>query len=178
MTASADHLPPALADKIVPAEQARQRVEAARTGGARIVFTNGCFDLLQADHVQCLHLARRLGDLLVVGLNSDASVRKLKGPGRPIHSLSERALILAGLASVDLVVPFEELTSAELLRLLRPELFVKGGDYTVEELDPTERAVVLSYGGRIRLIRCRPERSTTDTIARAAAAHRLAHPGA
>ena len=127
-----------------------------------IVFTNGCFDILHAGHVRYLAEAKKLGDVLIVGLNSDASVRKLKGAGRPVNSAADRAEVLAGLRAVDHVVVFEEDTAEELVRRLRPDVYVKGGDYSLDRLP--ESAIVASYGGRTVLVPMLEGRSTTQVI--------------
>ncbi len=124
-----------------------------------LCFTNGCFDLLHPGHVQYLSEARALGDLLVVGLNSDASVARLKGPGRPLQDEAARAAILLGLRSVDAVVRFDEDTPLELIRALRPEVLVKGGDYTPETV--VGRALVEAHGGRLVLLPFLPGHSTS-----------------
>jgi D-beta-D-heptose 7-phosphate kinase/D-beta-D-heptose 1-phosphate adenosyltransferase len=160
-----------LRDKIVSREQAAQIAADLRAQGKRIAFTNGCFDLLHAGHALYLEQARALGDFLIVGLNSDRSVTALKGPARPIVSETERAQILAALASVDLVVIFPEATSEVLVRLLRPEVFVKGGDYTKATMNQEERNLVESFGGQVHLIPPLPESSTTRLIERILAAH-------
>lgn len=156
-------------NKVVADRRAlRERMEAARVAGARVVFTNGCFDLLHRGHITSLNQAKELGDVLVVGLNSDASVGRIKGPGRPINRLEDRAEVLSALSCVDLVVPFEEDSPRELIRLLRPDVFVKGADYTVEALP--EAAIVREYGGEVRLLPYVSERSTTGIIERIRAA--------
>ena len=140
------------------------RLQAAREEGQRIVFTNGCFDLLHVGHVRYLQKARSLGDLLVVGLNSDASVRRLKGPRRPIVPLRERAEVLAALACVDFVVPFAEETPLRLIKALRPDVLVKGADW--RKADIVGKGVVEGRGGRVARIRFVPGRSTTLLIER------------
>ncbi len=137
---------------------------AARREGHTVVFTNGCFDILHAGHVRYLTEARKLGDVLVVGLNSDESVRKLKGAGRPVNPAPDRAEVLAGLRAVDHVVVFAEDTAEELVRHLQPETYVKGGDYSLESLP--EAAVAASYGGRTVLVPLVEGRSTTRMIRR------------
>ena len=152
-------------DKFVPdAEMVAERIDLARRRGARVVFTNGCFDILHRGHITYLSQAKELGDVLVVGLNSDEGVGRLKGPDRPINRLEDRAEVLAALSCVDLIVPFSEDTPVELLRRLRPEIYVKGGDYTVEELP--EVPVVRELGGEVRLLPYVSERSTTGIIER------------
>lgn len=130
----------------------------------KVVFTNGVFDLLHPGHVDVLTAARREGDALVVGLNADASVRRLKGPERPVRSEVERAYVLAALAAVDLVVVFDQDTPLELIRLLRPDVLVKGGDYTEDTI--VGAADVRSLGGRVVVVPITPGHSTTSTIAR------------
>jgi D-beta-D-heptose 7-phosphate kinase/D-beta-D-heptose 1-phosphate adenosyltransferase len=135
-----------------------------RAHGKRIVFTNGCFDILHRGHVALLNRARALGDLLVVGINTDESVARLKGPHRPINSLDDRAQVLAGLGCVDYVVPFTEETPESLIRAIRPDIFVKGGDYTRETLPET--AIVESLGGTVHILPFIADRSTTRVIER------------
>ena len=127
-----------------------------------MVFTNGCFDLLHPGHVYYLRAARSLGDALVVGLNSDTSVRKLKGPSRPIVPERDRAAVLIGLESVDAVVIFGEDTPVRLLRELRPSMYVKGGDYRVEDLPEAEVAVEI--GAEVNILAFQPGYSTTALI--------------
>lgn len=133
-------------------------------GGQKVVFTNGCYDLIHPGHIHCLKQAARLGDYLVVGINSDASVKRLKGEGRPLISQEERALMLAALAVVDAVVIFEEDTPTALISELRPDVHVKGADYADKGIP--ERAVVESYGGSVELVELKPGWSTTDFIER------------
>jgi rfaE bifunctional protein nucleotidyltransferase chain/domain len=133
--------------------------------GRRLVFTNGVFDILHAGHVRCLEQARKLGDLLFIGLNSDASARSLgKGPGRPHNSLEDRAAVLSALRCVDGVVALDELTPEGLIEALRPEIHVKGGDYRVEDLP--EATLVRSYGGEIVILPLLEGRSTTGLLER------------
>jgi rfaE bifunctional protein nucleotidyltransferase chain/domain len=135
-----------------------------RSTGAKVVFTNGCFDLLHPGHVRYLAAARALGDVLVVGLNDDASVTRLKGPGRPILSALERAEVLAALAVVDHVVFFADDTPAALIRALRPDVLVKGADWA--EKDIVGRDDVVATGGRVERIDVVPGVSTTEIIRR------------
>ena len=121
-------------NKIKGPRQLRQFIAAARSRGQKIVFTNGCFDILHAGHVSVLEFARTQGDLLVVGLNSDASVRRLKGPSRPVNNQEDRALVLAALESVSAVCVFEEDTPYNLIKLVCPDVLVKGGDYKPAEI--------------------------------------------
>ena len=135
-----------------------------RAQGQRVVFTNGCFDLLHVGHVKYLQAARKLGDLLVLGLNSDVSVRRLKGPKRPLIGQDERAHILAALDCVDYVVVFDEDTPYELIKALHPDILVKGGDYSLAGV--VGRELVESWGGRVELIRFVDGKSTTMLIDR------------
>lgn len=136
--------------------------EILRKGNKRIVFTNGCFDILHAGHVRYLAQARALGDCLILGLNTDASVRRLKGDQRPINSELDRAEIVGGLRSVDYVVLFGEPTAEDLVSRVRPDVYVKGGDYTPETLP--EAKIVSEYGGQIKFIPMVEGRSTTNVI--------------
>lgn len=140
-------------------ESARMQVQAWRSNGEKIVFTNGCFDLLHPGHIHLLAEARALGDRLVVGLNSDGSVKRLKGPKRPILAESDRLVLLKALSSVDLVVIFEEDTPLRLIEALRPDILVKGADYLPEQV--VGREVVESYGGRVALVSLMDGYSTT-----------------
>ena len=142
----------------------RARMEAR---GQKLVFTNGCFDLLHAGHVRYLQAARALGEALVVGLNGDDSVRILKGPTRPINEQQDRAEVLAGLACVDFVTIFQEPRVTGLVSSIRPHVYAKGGDYTVESLDPDERAALQAAGAEIRILPLVPGRSTTAMLERA-----------
>ena len=135
-------------------------------GGGRLVFTNGCFDLLHVGHVRYLAAARELGSALVVAVNGDASVRALKGPDRPIHNEEDRAEVLAALGCVDFVTIFQEDRVTELVREIRPHLYVKGGDYSVDTLNPEEVAALREAGSEIRILPLVPGKSTTDTIRR------------
>ncbi len=135
-----------------------------REAGRRVVFTNGCFDVLHAGHVRYLAQARALGDVLVVGLNSDASVRRLKGAGRPVNPQDDRATVLAALRCVDHVVVFDEDMPVRLVGLVRPDLYVKGGDYTADALP--EAPVVRRHGGEVRILPYLDGRSTSAILAR------------
>jgi rfaE bifunctional protein nucleotidyltransferase chain/domain len=130
----------------------------------RVAFTNGVFDLLHPGHVDVLTAARRAGDALVVGLNADASVRRLKGPERPVRDELERAYVLAALAAVDVVVLFDQDTPLELIRLLEPDVLVKGGDYTESTIVGAPE--VRARGGDVLVVPLTPGHSTTSTIAR------------
>jgi rfaE bifunctional protein nucleotidyltransferase chain/domain len=129
----------------------------------KVVFTNGVFDILHAGHVQYLQQAKELGELLVVGLNSDVSARALaKGPGRPVNNEEDRATVLRALRSVDAVVIFDDATPERLIRALRPEVHVKGGDYRIEDLP--EASAVAEYGGEVRILPFLTGRSTTGIL--------------
>jgi glycerol-3-phosphate cytidylyltransferase len=131
--------------------------------GKRLVFTNGVFDILHAGHVQYLEKAHALGDLLIVGMNTDDSVRRLgKGDGRPIHSLEDRAAVLSALRFVDAVVAFDENTPENLIEILKPEVHVKGGDYRAEDLP--EAKIVRRYGGEIVILPLLPGRSSSEAL--------------
>ncbi len=147
-------------------------VQRRQRAGERAVFTNGCFDLLHIGHVRYLQEARSLGDFLVLGLNSDASTRQLKGPGRPFVPETERAEILAALSCIDYVTIFDELTAGPLIERLQPSIYSKGGDYAsttgdAPDLDRLPEArIVQAYSGSIRLIPYLPGHSTTALIAK------------
>jgi D-beta-D-heptose 7-phosphate kinase/D-beta-D-heptose 1-phosphate adenosyltransferase len=136
-----------------------------RAHGLRVGFTNGCFDVLHAGHVALLAAARRRCDRLVVGLNTDASVARLKGPSRPVNPLADRAAVVGALAAVDAVVAFAEDTPIELIRALAPDVLVKGADYTVEQVVGAD--LVRQAGGEVVLVDLLPGRSTTGVLARA-----------
>jgi rfaE bifunctional protein nucleotidyltransferase chain/domain len=145
-------------------ERLAKRLADRQQSGERIVLTNGCFDILHAGHVRYLSAARALGDALVVGLNSDEGVRRLKGEGRPVNRLLDRAEVLAGLSCVDHVVPFDDQTACELVRFLRPDIYAKGGDYTAQTLP--EAGEVERYGGAVRIMPFVAARSTSALIER------------
>jgi len=149
--------------KILTRAALLERLRHWRDQGERVVFTNGCFDLLHAGHVSYLAQARQYGQRLILGLNSDASVRALKGPQRPIVSEADRALVLAGLSAVDAVVIFSESTPLELIRAIRPDVLVKGADYRPEQVVGADE--VQGDGGQLVLIPLLPERSTSAMIA-------------
>jgi D-beta-D-heptose 7-phosphate kinase/D-beta-D-heptose 1-phosphate adenosyltransferase len=155
-------------EKLLPREALACELESRRRLGQRVVFTNGCFDVLHAGHVQYLHDARAQGDVLIVGLNSDASVRALKGSGRPLNPAGDRALVLAGLQAVDYVTVFDEATPRQLIEALRPDVLVKGADYRKHEVVGSD--LVESYGGRVYLAPLREGYSTTGLLRRLGAA--------
>ena len=144
---------------------ARARDELA-AAGKKLVFTNGCFDLLHVGHVRYLQAARELGDALVVAVNGDESVRALKGPERPINNETDRAEVLAALRCVDFVTIFHEERVTDLVRAIRPHIYVKGGDYTIETLNQEEVGALRGAGSEIRILPLVPGRSTTATIAK------------
>jgi rfaE bifunctional protein nucleotidyltransferase chain/domain len=148
---------------LTAAELAAQR-DALDAVGRKLVFTNGCFDLLHAGHVRYLQGARQLGDALAVGLNGDASVRALKGAGRPLNPAEDRAEVLAALACVDFITVFPEERATHLLTAVRPHIYVKGGDYRRETLDPDELAALEAADARIEFVPMVPGRSTTALI--------------
>src|ERR687893_2251673 len=150
------------ATRILERNRVIARVAIARRNGARIVFANGCFDLLHVGHVRYLEAARALGDLLVVGVNSDEQVRRLKGEGRPFVTARERAEVVASLRAVDYVTVFNEPTVAELLLALRPDIHAKGTDYTEESVP--ERDVVRSFGGRVQIVGDPKDHSSTEMM--------------
>ena len=140
------------------------RVESYRASGRRIVFTNGCFDILHAGHVSYLNRARSLGDILIIGVNSDTSVSRLKGQTRPINPLSDRIQVLSALGCVDYLIPFDDDTPSNLIQLIRPDVYVKGGDYTKETLP--EAPLVEQLGGVVEILPFVDNRSTTSIIER------------
>lgn len=148
--------------KILSRRALKRVLEAHRRARKTIVFTNGCFDLLHAGHIAYLEKAKRLGDILVIGLNSDASVRKLKGPHRPLTPEKDRLRILAALQAVDYVTVFSEDTPLALIRALRPDVLVKGADW--KRIQIVGRKEVASWGGRVKRIRLVPGRSTSRIL--------------
>jgi len=156
------------AHKVKSLAAAVRAARKAQGAGRRVVFTNGCFDLLHRGHVRYLEQARGLGDFLVVAVNSDASVRRLKGPGRPVVPAVERAEVLAALAAVDLVLIFDDLEPGRIIRAVRPDLLVKGGDWPVDQIVGAD--FVRSTGGVVRSLPYLPGASTTELIRRLASA--------
>ena len=149
-----------LADKVLSRSELLERYGRPRAN--TLVFTNGCFDLLHVGHIQYLQQAKNLGDLLVIGLNDDASVRKLKGEGRPLIEEKQRAQLMSALECVDFIVFFSEDTPKKLLETLRPDILVKGGDYTPDEV--VGRDLVESYGGRLEVLPFVDGVSTTSIV--------------
>ncbi len=155
-------LPSASTNTICSLPELLKQIKAAKQSGEKIVMTNGCFDVLHAGHVQYLHQARKLGDRLIVAVNTDESVRGLKGNSRPINPLSDRLEVLAALSSVDWVISFSEETPENLIKQVLPDVLVKGGDYTVESIAGHE--VVLENGGEVKVLPLRPHCSSTRII--------------
>ena len=153
--------------KILERDALIHRIQELKQAGRRIVFTNGCFDILHPGHIRYLQEARSLGDALVIGVNSDRSVRELKGPQRPILSALERCLVLSGLESVSYVTVFDEPTPLALIQSVLPHVLVKGGDWALEAI--VGREFVEARGGRVERIRVREGWSTTRIIERIAA---------
>ncbi len=151
---------------IMSEEQLVSAISEARLQGKQIVFTNGCFDILHAGHVAYLQQAKALGDYLIVAINDDASVKRLKGVGRPVNNAEQRMSVLAGLGVVDWVVAFADDTPERLLKKLQPDILVKGGDYTVDEVVGAD--IVRTYGGDVRVLGVIKNLSTTSIINRAA----------
>ena len=153
-----------MSDKIVDADQLKAIGEKMRASGRKLVFTNGCFDLLHAGHVRYLQAARALGDALAVAINGDESVRALKGDGRPLNRAADRAEVVAALACVDYVTIFAETRATDLLAKIRPAIYVKGGDYTRETLDPDERTALEQANAEIRIVPFEKGYSTSSVM--------------
>ena len=145
-------------------DQAKASDLRDKYAGKTVVFTNGCFDILHVGHVRYLAAAKRLGDILVVGLNSDASVRELKGIGRPLNSQYDRAEVMAALEAVDHVIIFAEKRVSHLLRQVRPQIYAKGGDYTVDSLDSEEVVALKEIKARIEILPLVPGKSTSKLV--------------
>src|SRR5437660_5295770 len=152
--------------KIITLDELREKSEGLRSAGKRVVATNGCFDILHVGHVRYLAAARKLGDVLVVGLNGDDSVRQLKGGGRPVNRERDRAEVLTALESVDYVTIFPEKRATNFLRAAQPAVYAKGGDYTADTLDPEERAILDDFGTRIEIIPFEKGYSTSELLTR------------
>jgi len=148
--------------KILPLDAVRREAENARTNGQQVVFANGCFDMLHVGHVRYLQGAKDLGGILIVAINSDESVRRIKGDGRPLMPEDERAEIVAALACVDFVTVFSDPTVNNLLLTIKPDVQAKGTDYTVDTVP--ERETVRSYGGRVAIVGDPKDHSTTELI--------------
>lgn len=148
--------------RVLNREEASKLIEDLKKQGKQVVFTNGCFDILHVGHMTYLEEAKEFGDYLFVGVNSDDSVKRLKGPTRPINSEKDRAELLAGLKAVDYTVIFTEDTPVELIGELKPSIHVKGGDYKKEDLPETK--VVESYGGRVEIVSLVEGKSTSNVV--------------
>jgi rfaE bifunctional protein nucleotidyltransferase chain/domain len=159
-----------MSGEVVSLEKAQALREQAASEGKRVVFTNGCFDLLHVGHVRYLKEAREQGDVLFVGLNDDDSTRRVKGPGRPYVGQEDRAEVLAALRCVDYVVLFSEETAERLVSILKPDVYVKGGNYRLEELP--EARIVAGYGGEVHLTSLVAHRSTSNLISAIVARYR------
>jgi len=148
--------------KVVEKNELVEAADEARQKGQRVITTNGCFDILHVGHVRILNQARAEGDVLFLGLNSDPSVTRLKGEGRPINNQQDRAEMLANLISVDFVYIFSEDTPVEFLKLVKPNIHIKGADYTTGQL--AETPIVESFGGKVKLLPLVPQKSTTSLV--------------
>ena len=155
-------------DRLVASHELQALGASYAENGKKLVLTNGCFDILHTGHVRYLRQARKLGDALIVAVNSDASVRELKGPSRPVNSELDRAEVVAALRCVDQVTIFEGMRVTDVIRTLSPAIYVKGGDYTLDTLDLGERAALEEVGAVIRLLPLVPGRSTTSVLERVA----------
>lgn len=152
--------------KILSLAELMRRADEIRRSGQKLVLTNGCFDLLHLGHVRYLQEARRLGDFLVVAVNGDESVRYLKGEGRPLNGEADRAEVVAALACVDYVTIFSDARVTEVIKALRPAVYVKGGDYTLDTLNPEEVAALKEVGAEIRTVPLVAGKSTSEMIER------------
>ena len=153
-----------LAEKVVPWEKLSEWRAALRQSGRRLAVTNGCFDLLHRGHVNYLEAARAQADALLIGVNSDASVRELKGPTRPVNCEEDRAFVLAALQSVDAVCIFTDRTALRFLTAVQPDVYVKGGDYSIDTINQEERHLVERMGGKVVVLAGVPGQSTTGLL--------------
>ncbi len=151
-------------DKIIAWDKLPEWRKQFRASGKKLVVTNGCFDILHPGHVTYLEAARNLGDALLIGVNSDDATRQLKGPNRPVNSQDDRATVLAALESVAAICIFTEKTATRFLEQAQPEVYAKGGDYTLETLNQDERRAVEGAGGKIKIIPFVPGKSTTAIL--------------
>ena len=151
-------------ERFITQDQLAALGEGYRQAGRRLVLTNGCFDLLHTGHVRYLQQARALGDALLVAVNSDRSVRELKGPTRPLNSEQDRAEVLAAVRCVDHVTIFDELRVTEVIQKLKPAIYAKGGDYTIDTLDASERESLSACVAEVKILPLVPARSTTRLI--------------
>ena len=149
-------------DKILTAESLFDWRDNLKRKGQRLAATNGCFDILHTDHINYLQAARNAADALIVGINSDRSVKELKGPTRPIQNENDRAAIIAALQSVDGVYIFDELRATKFLELTQPDLYVKGGDYSLEELPEEERQIISKIGAELKVLGLVSGKSSSD----------------
>ena len=149
-------------DKLIPQDKLPELINRLKNEGKKIVSTNGCFDILHVGHVRYLEKTKTFGDVLIVALNSDKSVKMLKGESRPINNEQDRAEVLLGLRSVDYVVLFDEISPKYLFKIIKPDVYTKGGDYNVDNLPEAE--VIKNVGGRIEFIEFVQGKSTTATI--------------
>ncbi len=152
--------------KILSLDELARRSQQIREAAGRLVLTNGCFDLLHVGHVRYLEEARALGDCLAVAVNGDNSVRTLKGPGRPINPAADRAEVLAALACVDFVTIFHSVRATDVIAAVRPAVYVKGGDYTVETLNFEEQSALQNVGARVEILPLIPGKSTSGILER------------
>jgi rfaE bifunctional protein nucleotidyltransferase chain/domain len=159
-----EYCPMNFRDKILQPENLKSWRDELRKSGKKLVVTNGCFDLLHLGHVTYLDDARKLGDALLVGLNGDRAVKELKGEGRPLNSEGDRAAVLAALQMVDAVFVFSEKRASRFLAEVGPDIYVKGGDYTLETLNQEERRTVETAGGRVVIMPLVPGKSTTALL--------------
>ncbi|MBN2009282.1 D-glycero-beta-D-manno-heptose 1-phosphate adenylyltransferase [candidate division KSB1 bacterium] len=143
-----------------------EHVKSARAQNKKIVWTNGCFDIIHRGHVQYLKEASELGDVLIVGLNSDSSVHQLKGINRPVFSENDRAEVLSAIRYIDCVVIFDETSPAKIIQTIQPDIYVKGGDYDLQKLNQIERNIVEAYGGIIKFVSLTDNMSTTSIISK------------
>jgi len=160
----ANDLPMSFREKIIPWSKLPAWRAGMRAKGLRLVVTNGCFDILHLGHVTYLEAARQQGDLLLVGVNSDAAVRELKGPDRPINSETDRASVVAALGCVDAVCIFEQRSALQFLTAAQPDIWVKGGDYTLDTVNQDERKAVEKAGGKVVILPLVPGKSTTGLL--------------
>ena len=155
--------------KIVSREKLRKKIPSLKARGKKIVFTNGCFDILHYGHVQYLEKAKKSGDILVVGLNSDASVKRIKGKSRPLVNEKDRAMVIGALESVDYVVLFGEDTPLETIMMIKPDILIKGADWNKDKIIGAD--FVAGYGGKVTTIKLAKGRSTTNLIKKIVKAH-------
>ncbi len=152
--------------KIISLNELSAEARRLRSAGKRVVATNGCFDILHVGHVRYLEAARKLGDVLVVGVTGDSSVRQLKGDGRPVNPERDRAEVVAALEAVDYVTIFLEMRATNFLRAAQPAIYAKGGDYSADTLDPEERALLEKLGTKIEIIPFEKGYSTSELLTR------------